>query len=145
MKHKVEAESTFESQRQCYFTTFWCEQEYKNKYHVTYPWSGKDAKLLQRALSYMDSNVGLEQTHMKFEEAITNYLRHDVTFLNESKHPFSILAAKPHKYFTKTEKRGSSLPDTQRKPLTPTRPMNDEQWKQQKIKLKVFTDKIGRI
>lgn len=141
---KVEVEKpTYESQRQNYFTTFWCQQEYKNKYGVVYPWNGKEAKLLQRVLSYMDANVGKKEAHLKLEEAMCNYLGEENEYLNKEKHPFSVFASKPHKYF-KPIVRSSERTNIERKPIKPPQTMTDDQWTQKKAELKVFLSKIGK-
>lgn len=80
-------------------TKLWCEEIWKERYLLVAQWDGKEAKNLEKLVSYATTNFGAMRAEEKCAEAMERYLNVSDTFLTERKHPFSILYSQRSKYF----------------------------------------------
>lgn len=78
-------------------TVYWAEGVWKDQYEMVYPWSGRDAKLLQRLLSWADKAFG-ETAPDRIKEGLVVYLAETSGFYANERHPFSKFAATPQKW-----------------------------------------------
>lgn len=111
-------------------TMLWCEDLYKKKYGVTYPWSSKEAKLLQRCIAYFDTNFK-DESIQKIQKAFEGYLQDEDEFISKEKHSFSFFASKPYKWVNHQIKK--NIQPFRHKPREPDIP--DDEWKQKMIGL----------
>lgn len=80
-------------------TKTWCEGIWKGRYHLKAPWSGKEAKLLQKTLKWLDSNyIHKEDAKKELLDALGRYIEDKDRYYSEDRHPFSKFASKPEKW-----------------------------------------------
>jgi hypothetical protein len=86
-------------------TKYWSEIAYKEATGVMYCWSGKDAKLLQRLLSWGDTAFGVVKCFEELKKIMSNYLRDHDGFVANNKWSFSYLASNPQKWVFNEKKQ----------------------------------------
>lgn len=79
-------------------THYWCEEAYVEKYHVQGMWSGKEAKLLQRLLAWVDASFSESESVDRVKEGMHRYLKDEQEYLVENMHDFSLFASSPMKW-----------------------------------------------
>lgn len=69
-----------------------------DKYGVAPPWTGKEAKLAGRLLTWAQENCGILDPVEFCEGLVSNYLNSQDRYLTDNRHPFPLLATQPQKY-----------------------------------------------
>jgi hypothetical protein len=79
-------------------TKYWCEEAYVEKYKVQGMWSGKEAKLLQRLLAWVDASFTELESVDRVKEGMLRYLKDESPYLVDNMHDFSLFASSPMKW-----------------------------------------------